>query len=256
MSGFGAPARTETPSPASTNGVPVPGTTLPFLTRSSNCSGLAVSRSPGAGELSLRSSAAPASWITVTLCPLACENAVASSRTPGVAPWLVRMTRSAAAAPCGSEPNNMPAAAIPARNLTDNLMGVLPSGSLRPRRSRSASLGRLHMAFLQQRDRLRRDHELDQLARQILLLGDAHQADIEWARLVGEARQRADIVGARNADQHIGLLDAKLEVALGQIFGDRPTAGEFDLGLHLLADAELVDAFLGVRAAAAAREPD
>src|SRR6266705_2683731 len=239
MSGFGAPTRTATPSPASTNGVTVPGTTLPFLMRSSNGSGLAVSRSPGVGELSLRSSAAPASWITVTLWPLACANAVASSRTPGVAPWLVRMTSSAAAAPCGSEPNNMPAAAMPARN---------PMASSRLFRC-SASLGRLHMALLQQRDRRRRGHELDHLARQIRLLGDRHQADVERAWLVGEARQRADIVGARNADQHIGLLDAKLEVALGQISGDRTAAGELDLGLHLLADAELVDAFLGMRTA-------
>src|SRR5712672_1247271 len=254
MSGFGAPARTETPSPASTNGVTVPGTTLPFLMRSSNDSGLAVSRSPGTGELSLRSSAAPASWITVTLCPLACENAVASSRTPGVAPWLVRMTSSAAAAACSGAPSSRPAAAIPTRNPMCNLMGVLPSVRCRGalRRSRSASLGRLHMALLQQRDRLRRGHELDHLARQIRLLGDRHQADVERAWLVGGARQRADIVSARDADQHVGLLNAKLEVALGQILGNRTAAGELDLGLHLLADTELIDPFLSMRTAAAA----
>ena len=52
--------------------------------------------------LILRSSAAPSSWMTVTLCPLARANAAASSLTPGVAPWLVRMMSSAAvAAPCG-----------------------------------------------------------------------------------------------------------------------------------------------------------
>src|SRR6185503_3091923 len=42
-------------------------------------------------------SAVPSSWVTVTLCPLAREKAAASSFTPGVAPWLVRMTSSAAA---------------------------------------------------------------------------------------------------------------------------------------------------------------
>ncbi len=31
MSGFGAPARTDTPSPASMYGVTLPATTLPFL---------------------------------------------------------------------------------------------------------------------------------------------------------------------------------------------------------------------------------
>src|SRR5580704_13521038 len=99
MSGFGTPERTATPRLASANGASVPGTILPFLARSSIPSGLAVIRS--AGPLaSLRSSAAPASWSTVTLCPLARENAFASSVTPGVAPWLVSTMSSAATAAC------------------------------------------------------------------------------------------------------------------------------------------------------------
>src|SRR5262249_12353143 len=132
---------------------------LPFLTRSSKASGLAVIRSPGVAELSLRSSAVPASWITDTLWPLACENALASSRTPGVAPWLVRMTSSAASTLSGS-PSIISAAATLARNPTGNFMGVLPFVLLRLRRIHSASLARLHMALLQQRDRVRRGHEL------------------------------------------------------------------------------------------------
>ena len=102
MSGFGAPARTERPRPASTNGVTVLATTLPFLTSSSIAGGFPVTRSAGP-LLILCSSAAPSSWMTITLCPLARSNAAASSLTPGVAPWLVRMTSSAAsAAPCGT----------------------------------------------------------------------------------------------------------------------------------------------------------
>src|SRR5262252_324621 len=103
MSGFGAPARTESPNPASTNGVAVPATTLPFRISSSIGAGLLVMRSAGPLELSRRSSAAASSWMTVTLWPLARSNAVASSRTPGVAPWLVR-TMSSAAPACGSDP--------------------------------------------------------------------------------------------------------------------------------------------------------
>src|SRR5262249_10487063 len=138
------------------------------------------------------------------------------------------MTRSAAAA----FPNvpSMQAVAILARNP----MASLPFFVWLPKRSRSAPLAWLHMALLQKRDPVRRGHEPDHIARQILLRGDRHQADIEWARLVGEARQRADIIGARNADQHVGLLDPELEVALRQIFGDRAATGQLDLGLHLL----------------------
>src|SRR4029453_13655149 len=95
MSGFGAPARTDTPRPASVNGVPGPATTLPFLASPSLGSGLSVIRSAGP-LLSLCSSAAPASWRTVTLCPLVRANAAASSWTPGTAPWLVRTMSSAA----------------------------------------------------------------------------------------------------------------------------------------------------------------
>ena len=56
MSGFGAPARTERPKPASTNGVTVLATTLPFLTNGSSVSGLAVTRS--AAPLLMRCSSA------------------------------------------------------------------------------------------------------------------------------------------------------------------------------------------------------
>src|SRR5579871_4246982 len=104
MSGFGAPARTERPSPASTNGVAVPATTLPFRISSSIGAGLLVMRSEGPLEFNRRSSAEASSWITVTLCPLARSNAAASSRTPGVAPWLVKTTSSAATAVRGSDP--------------------------------------------------------------------------------------------------------------------------------------------------------
>src|SRR5215471_7999193 len=42
--------------------------------------------------------------MTVTLCPVVRENALASSITPGVAPWLVTMMSSAdRAAPCRDE---------------------------------------------------------------------------------------------------------------------------------------------------------
>src|SRR5437773_1761385 len=114
MSGLGAAARTESPRPARTNGVTVPATTLPLLTRSSIGPGFPVMRS-AVPSLSLCCRTASSAWMTVTLCPLARENAAASSLTPGVAPWLVRMTRSAAmAAPDAIDPNapKMHAAAI------------------------------------------------------------------------------------------------------------------------------------------------
>src|SRR4030095_9748435 len=101
---------------------------------------------------------------------------------------------------------NMQAAAM----LTRNPMASSRLFSCPPKRSWSAPLGGLHMALLQERDRLRRGHEFHQLARQILLLGGGHQPDIERARLVGEARQRADIVRGRDADQRAVLREATL----------------------------------------------
>src|SRR5215813_7492693 len=156
MSGFGAPARTETPSPASTNGVTVPATTLPFLTRSSNGSGLAVSRSPGAGELSLRSSAAPASWITATLCPLAYPRRRA----------LVGQDDKLGCRRTLRQPEHHAGRSDSRAQSHGKYHGRPPVWFAPPcrSRSRSASLGRLHMALLQQRDRLRRGHELDHLA--------------------------------------------------------------------------------------------
>src|SRR5205085_7815483 len=60
-------------------------------------------------------------------------------------------------------------------------------------------------------------------------------------------------IGTSHADQHVILLDADFEVTLGEIFRHRAAAGELDLGLHLITDAELVDDLLGIRAATAAR---
>src|SRR5207249_4034201 len=70
MSGLGAPARTESPRPARTNGVTVPATTLPVLTRSSIGPGFPVMRS-AVPSLSLCCRTASSAWTTVTLCPLA-----------------------------------------------------------------------------------------------------------------------------------------------------------------------------------------
>src|SRR5438093_7584073 len=45
-------------------------------------------------------------------------------------------------------------------------------------------------------------------------------------------RSRPDIIGSRHSHHDVGLLDAELEVALGQIVGDRAVAGEHRLGLQ------------------------
>src|SRR5262245_12332260 len=127
MSGRGAPAFTDAPRPARPNGVLVPATTLPFLIRSSTCSGPLARRSAGASDCSFCSSDCPDSNVTVTLFFVAFSNPAASSKTPVDGPMVVMIQSSAAwlvpLAPASAE---RPTAAPNATALPHAFMAFLP----------------------------------------------------------------------------------------------------------------------------------
>ena len=117
---------------------------------------------------------------------------------------------------------------------------------------------RLLVHLAEQRRGGRRDHELDQRLRGVALLGDGQQADAVRTRQVEASGHGPDEIGPRRAHHDVGLLDAELEVAARQVEGDGAgaAAGEDDLGLQLLGEAELGDSLGGIVAAAAARIAD
>src|SRR5262245_13332204 len=127
MSGRGAPAFTDAPRPARPNGVLVPATTLPFLIRSSICSGPLATRSAGAYDRRSCSSDCPDSNGHVTMCVVAFSNPAASSKTPADGPMVVMIQSSAAwLVPLPPASAERPTAAPNATALPHAFMAFLP----------------------------------------------------------------------------------------------------------------------------------
>src|SRR5262245_22480123 len=242
-SGLGAPVLIATPMPARAKSTRRP-TTLPSLISLSITGGLPVTTSAGAYELTF--SITLRSWLATTLWPLARSKPAARSRMPEILPCEPRTRISAARAPCAisAKPRALTTMALNTFNMT--ILPIVCSRTM----ARSARI-RLHMGLAQKRRSPRRNHEGDHGTRGLGLLRARQQRHVGWARLVDVAGHGPDIIGPRHPHHDVGLLDAKLELAARQIIGDRAGSGAHRLGLQLLGEPELLDAFRNMRAAAA-----
>src|SRR6266545_7297692 len=121
------------------------------------------------------------------------------------------------------------------------------SNSPRSRIFVPSALGRLHSRLTQQRRGFGRRHELDQFASHILILRHIADGDAEVAVFDKVRRQRAEILGAGDRLDHVGLLDADLDFALSDCDRNRLALDDFDLVLDLVVDAELLEQLSVVR---------
>jgi hypothetical protein len=109
-----------------------------------------------------------------------------------------------------------------------------------PRSLRSA-LGRLHSSLTQQCRGFGRRHELDQFASRILILRHIADGDSEVAVFDKVRRQRAEILGAGDRLDHVGLLDADLDFAVSDCDRNGLALDDFDLVLDLVVEIVLVN---------------
>src|SRR5437870_4520916 len=99
----------------------------------------------------------------------------------------------------------------------------------------------LHGALTQQRGRLRRCHEPNQVTRHSLVLRNIAHCGTEVAIFDQVRRQGAEIGRAVDRLDDIGLLDTDLDLALSDSNRDQFTRDDFNLVLDLIVDAEFLE---------------
>src|ERR1700722_6185020 len=242
ISGFGAPARTATPTRDSITLVPPPAATRPSLTKSPIVSSSMMRRSMPAPALSsLRVSGAP--WnLIVTLCPLACsKTGMSAPMTCGMGPWVLTTLISAAAAVPAKSALKQPAAAKAMIVRAVLMMSSEDCLSTFAIGIAVSACRRLHPALAHETFVLGRAHELDHGGRHVLLLRDREHAGGERIVLLQLRRQHPAQFGPGDRQDDVDLLQRDLDLATRHRLRGREPVEEFGARLELIGEAEILD---------------